>query len=49
MSMGDTFLGNTVQLVLADGENIGVYQNVTGASSLPTQVNCRVMQQIQFI
>ena len=27
---GDTFIGNTVKLVLADDENIGVYQKVTG-------------------
>ena len=27
---GDTFIGNTVKLVLADDSNIGVYQKVTG-------------------
>ena len=27
---GDTFIGNTVKLVLADDSNVGVYQKVTG-------------------
>ena len=27
---GDTFIGNTVKLVLADDGNVGVYQKVTG-------------------
>ena len=46
---GDTFIGNTVKLVLADDGNIGVYQKVTGEYIIDDPGKLPVIQQIQFI